>query len=509
MTHHVIHIGNSGLTLYRQGKHTLREVLSLAAVTARSPLHDYVAAHGVMPVIVVLDIQEESHALESIPHLSGRDRETLLERKKNQLFPRARFSHAAVRGRDKTGRRDDQVFFSAVTDEQVIQPWLALLFDLQLPVIAIQSLPVLNEKLAKDLSGGEHKFLITLTEDHRGVLLRQSYFKENILALSRFRQLKAGDLPELAATVKEEVDRSRRFVSRQFSLTQNVRIAAHFFYTNPATHRFFKTVDFSLVNLDVHGYLALDYAAGKGMATPGDTGAGPLLAVQLAKIGPVAYYRDPQSQYYYRHYRFKNALNLAGILILLAAVIHNGLGLAENARINDNIAQLRNEQQRVAGQLSRSAEAPLINHFNPFEIRTQLDVHRRIQEQIIIPAALLAPISEVLQSYPGIALTSLVWGGKDDESLAQPPAATVPAETARRWVSLRIGIGITPFDGDYRKALALIERVARQFSLTEGIKNVATVKLPIAINAGNELSGTSNQHVLDSEFILEMHWEHP
>lgn len=511
MTNNVIYLSNSGLILYQRSKNTLQEVLHFAdANTAQSALSDYVTRHGVKSVTVMLDILEEGYALESIPHLNGRDRNALLQRKKSQLFPRTRFNYSAVRGRDASGRRDDQVFFSAITDDQVIQPWLALLFDLQLPIVAIQSLPILSEKLAKDLPGSEHKFLINITEDHRGVSLRQSYFKDNVLALSRFRQLKTSDLSELAATVKEEIDRSRRFVSRQFNLAPGARIAAHFFYSSPATHVFFNTVDFSAINLDAQSYLTCDYARSKGLTLPDNSGISQLLAVQPSGISQTWHYRDPQSHFYYRHHQLKNALNLASALLLLGGLITTGLGLTENARLNEASQQLQNEQRALSERLSHTAEAPLINGFSPFEMRAQIQVYQHIQQQIITPAAILAPISLVLQHHPDITLEAVAWGSKNDGS--QPPAIENPdpSQTTgneKRLVPLRLSASIAPFDGNYRKALALIERVTKQLGQTAQIKNVKTVKLPIEINANNELSGTTSQRSLDSEFILEMQWE--
>lgn len=513
MASNVIYLSNFGLILYHRSKNTLQEVLHLAdANSAQSPLYDYIAKHGVKPVTIVLDILEEGYALESIPHLNGRDRDALLQRKKNQLFPRTRFNYSAVRGRSASGRRDDLVFFSAIADDQVIQPWLTLLFNLQIPIVAIQSLPILSEKLAKDLPGGEHKFLINITEDHLGVSLRQSYFKDNVLALSRFRQLKTSDLPDLAATVKEEIDRSRRFVSRQFNLAPDARIAAHFFYSSPAMHVFFNAVDFSAINLDAQSYLIRDYARSKGLTLPDNSGISQLLAVQPSGISQTWHYRDQQSHFYYRHHQLKNALNLASALLLLGSLIHTGLGLMENARLNEASRQLHNEQHVISERMIHTAEAPLTNGFSPFEMRVQLQVHQQLQQQIITPEAILAPISQVLQHHPDITLGAVAWGSKNDDSQQPAIENPDPSQTTgneKRLVPLRLSASITPFDGNYRKALALIERVAKQLSRTAQIKNVKTVKWPIEINANNELSGTISQRSLDSEFILEMHWEHP
>ena len=479
--------------------------------SAAAQLHAHIAKYGVKPATVLLDVLEESYVLESIPHLNSRDRDALLERKKNQLFPKTRFNYSAVRGRDQTGRRDDQVFFSAITDEHVIQPWLQLLYDLQIPLGTIQSLPILSEKLVEDLAGGSHKLLIDITENHLGVALRQSYFKNNMLALSRFRQLKTAHASELAATIKEEVDRSRRFVSRQFNLTQGDLIYTHFFYSGTITDGLFKTMDFSGMSLEVHFYRTCDYALSQGLTLSDNSGINQILAAQQPKMIAVKHYQDQQSLYYYKHYQLKKVLNAISALLLSGTVVYTVFAVAENVRLNVGIEQLQNELRTLSGRMSQTLDAPLINNFNPFEIRAQIQVVEQLQKHVITPAALLNPVSEILQKHPDIVLKTVSWGVKDDAGQVQETEINDPAlasDDEHRRVTLNLSAQIMPFDGNYRKALALIERVAKEFEQSAQIGNVKIAKRPIEISTDNELSGTISQPTHDSEFRLEMQWEH-
>lgn len=512
MADHVIYISSAGLIWYQRYRQRLDELMHCNDVsTAAAQLRTHIANYGVKPVTVLLDVLEESYVLESIPHLNSRDREALLERKKNQLFPKARFNYCAVRGRDKTGRRDDQVFFSAITDEHVIQPWLKLLFDLQIPLSTIQSLPILSEKLVKDLAGGDHKLLIDITENHLGVALRQSFFKNNILALSRFRQLKTSHASEFVATVKEEVDRSRRFVSRQFNLTPSDLIYAHFFYSGTITYELFQTIDFSGMNLETRFYRSCDYALSQGLTLSDNSGINQILAAQQPKMLAVKHYQDQQSLYYYKHHQLKKMLNAISTLMLLGTVIYSVFAVAENARLNISIEQLHNELRTLSERMSQTFDAPLINNFNPFEIRAQIHVVEQLQNQIITPTALLTPVSEILQKYPNIVLKTVSWGIKDDANQAQETESSDPAQLSdngHRRVTLNLNAQIMPFDGNYRKALALIERIAKEFEQGLQIRNVKIAKRPIEISTNNELSGTISQPTRDSEFRLEMQWEH-
>jgi hypothetical protein len=361
------------------------------------------------------------------------------------------------------------------------------------------------------LPGGEHKLLISLTEDPLGVSLRQSYFNKNTLALSRFRQLTVGDASEFVSIVKEEVDRSRRFVSRQFHLAQDVRISAHFFYSSPSICDLFKDVDFSGINLEANTYLTSDFALNRGVSLSGAAGLSQWVALQLAKRKSAGHYQDQQSAYYYRHYQLNHRLIYGSALMLLSAFAYTSFSLVENRRLNEAVRQLSQEQQAVVATLERTADAPLLNEFNPFEIRAQLQINERLQQQAIRPELLLTAISRRLQDYPDLQLNALVWGYADDEARQQALASETLAqltEDGLRLIPITLTASITAFDGNYRQALALIERFARAFAEDPKFHDVKIVKRPIEVDAREELSGTASQPVRDSVFRLDMRWEH-
>ena len=61
-----------------------------------------------------------------MPHVGARDREAILERKLTQIFRNVPYRHAQLQGRETEGRRDDRVLYTAVTNPEVLRPWLEI-----------------------------------------------------------------------------------------------------------------------------------------------------------------------------------------------------------------------------------------------------------------------------------------------------------------------------------------------------------------------------------------------
>lgn len=511
MSSDILYLNNSGLSLYGREKKALQFKLTLKdPEQAVEILSQYLSENASKPVDILVDLLEESYVLESVPHLNGRDRDALIQRKKTQLFPGSRFVFHAVRGRDSAGRRDDWIFFSAIGDEHTIQPWLSVLLTLRWPISSIQSLPILSEKLVKDLAGGEHKFLLGLSEEGSGLTLRQNYFKAGVLALSRFRKINITDLPELAVILKDETDRSRRFILRQFNLSPDISIAVHIFYAGQEAYTYLKQVDFSTVNVVSYHYFVPEFAHSKGFTLPDHSGLNQLLAVQAAQMGKGGHYHSLQSRYYYRHHQLRQGLYLLSLLTVLGGLGYAGFSLVENADLDQTAEQLRLEQQDIAQRLAQLTESPLTAGFNPFEMRAKLNVYQQLQATLVAPDALLTPVSAVLQKNPNIFLKSISWG--DTGEISQDSVSDlnlVDSAGGVQKVNVRLSAGISPFDGNYRKALALIDRLSRQFEQTQILTNIKAIKLPIEIGSNSDVSGNIGQRNPDSEFVLEMQWQHP
>src|SRR3990167_6907756 len=112
------------------------------------------------PAYLLVDLIEEDFRQETIPHLFGSNRSALLERKFDQFYRGTPFRQATLLQRQKTGRRDDDMLFSALTNPSLIKHWLDILLAQQTPLAGIYSVPQISAPLVKD-HPAEHLLLIS------------------------------------------------------------------------------------------------------------------------------------------------------------------------------------------------------------------------------------------------------------------------------------------------------------------------------------------------------------
>ncbi|MFT4712569.1 MAG: hypothetical protein ACJAVI_001210 [Candidatus Azotimanducaceae bacterium] len=145
---------------------------------------EYLLAQSVtMPAKLLVDMIEEDFRRETIPHVNVVDRKALIRRQLDRHYRDEDYVHAKVIGRNKTGRKDDTVLLSALTNTGLLAPWLDRLSEHSVRLAGIWSLPLLTEKLLRSLINDDENALIVSRQIRSA--LRNSYFRNGKMLLSR------------------------------------------------------------------------------------------------------------------------------------------------------------------------------------------------------------------------------------------------------------------------------------------------------------------------------------
>src|SRR5204863_7319863 len=113
---------------------------------------------------IFTDLAEEDFRPDTIPHVGRGDREAVGSRRLGQMFRNTPYRHALLQGREAEGRRDDRVLYAAITNGEVLRPWLGVLERRQLPIAGIHSAAVLGSRLIEALGiAAEHALLVLFT----------------------------------------------------------------------------------------------------------------------------------------------------------------------------------------------------------------------------------------------------------------------------------------------------------------------------------------------------------
>ena len=208
---HILYLTNEILVslVSRGGRIAGRKVFPVSGA-GQGELEAHMQGLRNVPVHIVTDLAEEDFRVDTVPHLGSRDQAAVLSRKLSQIFRNTNYRHAIAQGREAEGRRDDRVVYTAITNGEVLRPWVELLERLEVPVEGIHSSAVFSGRLLAQL-GLEFPstLLVTFTP---GDALRQTYFRSGEIKFSRLTPVDLEEGETLGGLVAAEVSRTWQYL---------------------------------------------------------------------------------------------------------------------------------------------------------------------------------------------------------------------------------------------------------------------------------------------------------
>ncbi|MGQ0577350.1 MAG: hypothetical protein ACT4PQ_00395, partial [Betaproteobacteria bacterium] len=144
------------------------------------------AARGI-PIHIMVDSVDEDYRFETLPHARGRDRVEMVGRKLKQLYHGTSYHSCSLQDRGTGKRKDDRYLFAALTDPDLLSPWLRAVESNGLPVAGVYPLPMVTTSLL-ELLRLKHTNLLIVTKNTAGV--RQTFFKDLKFRISRLTPLR-------------------------------------------------------------------------------------------------------------------------------------------------------------------------------------------------------------------------------------------------------------------------------------------------------------------------------
>ena len=508
MAKHFLYLTNDKLIalVWHAGAIVERDVFN--ASDAETPAFSaYLAKHKSTPAYLVTDLIEEDFRIDMAPHLRGSDRDAVLNRKLTQLYRASTFRHAIVQGREEEGRRDDRVLYHAVTNAELLRPWVDEIEKQKIPLAGIYSSAVLSVCLPEALGVFfTHTLLVTIVPDFG---LRQTYFRNKQIRFSRLTPIIYDEARTVGDLIAAETSRTWQYLDslRNFAGddTLEVCILIH------ARDREMVAEAIRAYPLLKYRFLDIEEVASKVKLKPAPTSshAEELLVHMYAQSKLENHFADGAQT---RFALFRRArMSLVGVTagILLAGIFATGFNLYQATRIGSEIdrqslasIRLQAEYQNVSAEMRQQTAASDVVRDASFFFT------RQIKPVTPTPAFMLNQLSEVFSAYPRVVLHQIDWttshdanisslrapaptastaGGVRSEVRAGPPGSTTgaapptanqqPAGTdlnpplAGNKIQIAlIDAAITPFDGNLRATLEEIDQFVDAMNRLPGVK---------------------------------------
>jgi len=464
----------------------------------------YLKETGRIATWFLIDLVEEEYRQDTIPHVFGGDRKAVIDRKKIRLFRETPYFYADLQGREVDGRKDDRVLFMGLTNPDLISPWVKLLYENKIPLAGIYSIPQLTKHLIKYLPDPADHTLVISLQSISG--LRQTFFHKQQLKISRLVDMPRYGTQPYAPVIIEEVEIIRRYLNSMRLI--DVDKPLHIYYlADPkllGEIRKLSTQSPSIVNyyLDVN-FFGEQKGTVRGITTPFSD---QLFNYHLLKIRPDNYYALPEEKRYYQMLRASRFMYTASVCMILVGMIWGGFNFL-NAVVNKKQAEIAAKKSEFYSERYQLAREKLPDTpVTPAELQLVVNIADTVSKHKADPFDVLKVISKGMDQFPLIQIDEIALAASADPNRKisdvdtdNPGQGVVgvsnigTVDTGYNYYQIAAMKGhISPFDGNYRAALDMINRFSETLRSIQSVHDVSIVTLPLDISSSASLQGVSN-----------------
>lgn len=481
--------------LHDEGEFTADEA-GLAA------LAEYLGQHRGSIFYLIADVAEEGFQIEDIPYVQGRDRIAIIKRKLGQYFYGTPLAVALSLGRNKDGRRDEKMLFTALTRPQQFEPWLEVLRLAHTQLVGVFSMPMVLAAMAAVPAGRpEPSLLISIT---RGGL-RQTFFDHGQLRFSRLTPLATGGIDEAAVTSTIEAAKIYQYLAGQRLIARGTPLATRIL-AHPSQQQAFRARCQDTAELRFEFVDLLAEAARHGLKTPPTDSHGERLFMHLLVRHTPRHQLAPSAErHFYRLWQLRFALLSAGVVSLMAGLMVAAKHTINYFEIADRANLMRTEaessRRRYDAILQTLPKTPLSTD----NLRALMNQYEHLEKRSPGPEPTYAVISRALERSPRVELSRLAWslaGRPDNVPTAKAPAATATGGQIVTELHGHLPLGMA---GDHRAQIAAIEAFADGLRAADPGAEVRVLTMPFDLESGKSLkSGTDDTRVETPKFTLRM-----
>ncbi len=500
MEKRIFYITTQGLTIYWSAGKRLHEDRRFEADSAGiDAFTRYAQPHTDIISHVIIDIIEEEYRHDSIPHVHGRDRQAILQRKLAQLFHQTPYRCAELQGRSKFGRRDDQVLFAALTNPERIKPWLTAMDESKIPVAGVYSLSSLTQALFKKLKlRSEHALLITTQQDST---IRQTYLNQRTVKISRTTPLGRHTTSERGDLYQQEAQKNKRYLNRLQLLPQQATLDVYV-VCDSSEIAILQTQCPDSDALRFHFISMHEVATKIGVSAALNEQRCELIFIHLltTQVPALDYASNNDRRYYLMHQARKITL-AASLLLLLGCIVWSAAGLL-------HVEELKQQSKTIAqqthylkeGQLHLTSLLPK-TEISPTNMETVVTIANTLDHYKSEPQRILVAISQGLKAFEQVQIDEILWSSATSLSNAQQvdgqiePAAAQDAasEQSQNYQVAIIRGKLIPFDGNYEDAFQMVSRFVATLRDSERFVSVDATQLPLDIKSSSTLSLASGR----------------
>ncbi len=532
MPRHFIYLTNTRLvSVLTRGKSIMKRREFAVSGAGAEEFNRYLATVKRVPTHILTDLAEEDFRLDTVPHVGAGDRDAIFNRRLTQIYRNSQFRYAALQGRETEGRRDDRVLYTAVTNPEVLRPWLDMIERLSVPLAGIHSCALFSVSLLEELDlDFPNTLLVTFSP---GEALRQTYFRANEFKFSRLTPLDLEEGQTLGSMVAEETTRTWQYLDslRHFGADDQLQVCV-----------LMHARDRAAIEPQLRGFAQIQYrvldmaqvAAKLGLKPSPLSSAAEEVMVHLFLMRPGENHFASSELRRHATLRWaRQILNRVSAVFLLAGLIWGGFNVARVLQSNaadDRVAQQLQAFNREYDEITRGLPSFGVGGS---AMRDAVTFYNASIKSFPVLHEFLRPLSEVLADYPQVRLNQLSWHATDDPKVVPaltlapprnpPPVKSIakagepppgpppddganPAFTTGRYEVVVMEATVQVANNDFRAALERVEKLAADISARRGFK-AEVLESPLDLRPALALQGRLAEKeaaTMEPRFVLKI-----
>ncbi len=492
-SHRIFYVTQGFLTVWAQDKPASEQSAMFADNDeGLVEFERYLSGQADRPSIVLLDVIEEEFAVDSIPKLGFRDRKSLLQRRLERKFPRTPFRLSLHHGKKLSGGGESMVVHSAISNHDLLDPWLQIVMRCKTPLKGVYSVPLMGADLLARFYQSSNPILF-LTQ-HQQTKLRQVFLRDGRVESGRLSQspeVSAAEYPEFIVT---EIQRSRRYLDRTRLLGNSEQLDICIVAERKLAEKIVRVASasrpqqFTIID---PGTVAK--RLGLKSELQSDHHEALYLASAVKRLPKHSYATSGESRYWHMK-RMSNAIIAVAVAASAVFSIMSGLYFGDIWSLRSQTTEIEAQVLQLSETFRRENEKFDPIRADSHEMKLAVDTGEYILSNRLPVPWVMQQVGFVMGDYPEIQIRELAWLAESIQSDQRAPRqragerlpVPIPAVTS---INVDIVADIKSFDGNMRNAFSRINLLASDLASRTKFSDVVVVEYPFDANPHSSVSG--------------------
>ena len=448
-----------------------------------------------LPGKFLVDVIEEDFRNEKIPHVGSKDRRSVIERLIDRFYRSSKdYCYSEIIGREKTGRKDDIVLLGAMTNPQLIQPWISILDECEVPLSGIWSLPLISKNLLKTIKASSGVVLLVSQQVNSNV--RQTLFRNGKLISSRQSIINQdiNDTSGIGELAAPEVNRTITFLRAQGLIGATEVINLHILGNDEqlsSLQQSFKTNEQQTVS--IHPIAEIQNKLGlKGVGEKFSDGIFAWFCVCQNLLA--SHYGRSSIFNRYHNKLAATALYVASLLVVITGVLITESNISDAMEYEKSISLLKQEEISYKELYSKKFEDFEEVFQNAGVMNSAVELAARIKRNgDTSPLDFLISLSDILSQYgtDSLRIDKIEWQAininEKDKKIIKANFTGKPDVKHSAIVTGRIDIP----ENKYRESVDHIQTIIELLKSSARIEKVETLTMPVDLRSESKFSTES------------------